>query len=92
MISDFASLGDPEPFPLFGLLDHLVVFNHYLPTRERAFRDLVAAFPGCRGLAVAHGGAVIVSSDADRLAVLRTGAAGVDHMLLPGPDQPLSPL
>lgn len=92
MISDFASLGDPEPFPLFGWLDHLVVFNHYAPTRERAFRARVAAFPGCRGLGIAHGGAVIVTAGSSQLCALRTGAGGVDHMLLVAPDQPLSPV
>lgn len=92
MVSDFASQGDPEPFPLFGWLDRLVVFNHYAPSRERAFRARLAAFPGCRGVAVAHGGAVIVTAGDDKIRVLRPGAGGVSHMLLAGADQTLLPL
>lgn len=91
-LSDFASLGDPEPFPLFGWLEDLVIFNHYFPTREQAFRRHLAAFPGCRGLAITHGGAVQVDPDALDIRVIRTGVTGSPHVLLEGPDQPLSAL
>lgn len=89
-LSDFASLGEPEPFPLFGWLENLVIFNHYFPTREQAFRRHLAAFPGCRGLAITHGGAVHVDPDGLDIRVLRTGVTGTPHVLLEGPDQPLS--
>lgn len=92
MLSDFASLGGPEPFPLFGWLDDLVVFAHYAPSRERAFRERLASFPDCRGLGVAHGGAVIVAPGDDGLRVLRPGLGGIDSVVLAGPGQRLAPV
>jgi cyanophycinase-like exopeptidase len=89
-LSDFASLGEPEPFPLFGWLEDLVIFNHYFPTREQAFRRHLAAFPGCCGLAIAHGGAVLVDPSSLDICVLRSGLTGTPHVQLAGPDQPLS--
>ena len=91
-LSDFASLGEAEPFPLFGWLGDLVVVAHYASGRERALRNRLAAFPGCRGLAVAHGGAVVVAPGDDGLRVLRPGMGGIDSVVLDGPDQPLSPV
>ncbi len=88
-LSDRASLGDPEPFPLFGWLSDLVIFAHYAPNREPAFRERLRAFPGCRGLALAHGGAVLVDSGSTDLRVLREGANGLGHALLLGPDERL---
>jgi len=89
-LTDFASLGDPEPFSLFGWLDHLVVFAHYWPTRERALRERLAAFPGCQALGVAHGGAVVVGPGDQNLQVLDRGVKGTDSILLAGPDQPVT--
>lgn len=89
-LSDFASLGEPEPFPLLGWLEDLVIFNHYFPTREQAFRRHLAAFPDCRGLAITHGGAVQVDPGSLDICVVHTGVTGTPHVLLPGPDQPLS--
>jgi hypothetical protein len=80
-LSDFASVGDPEPFPLFGWLDDLVVFPHYLPPREHAFRERVAAFPGCQGLGVAHGGAVVVAAGSDGIRILHA-APDLPHVWL----------
>lgn len=91
-LSDFASLGDPEPFPLFGWLANLVVFPHYGPRREQALRERVRVFPGCRGLAIAHGGAVIVRRGGAEIEVLRHGARGTAHALLEGPDEVLTVL
>lgn len=91
-LSDFASLGDAEPFPLFGWLANLVVFPHYGPNREQALRERVRAFPGCRGLAIAHGGAVIVRRGGDEIEVLRQGARGTAHALLEDPDGVLTVL
>ena len=88
-LSDFASLGEPEPFPLFGWLEDLVIFNHYFPTREQAFRRHLAAFPGCRRLAITHGGAVQADPDGKHIRSLRTGVTGTPHVLLGGPDQAL---
>lgn len=90
MLSDFASLGDPEPFPLFRWLDHLVVFAHYAPSRESAFRCRLQAFPGCSGVALAHGGAVTIDRGGVDISVLRHGAGGVPHVVLAGPDHPLT--
>lgn len=90
-LSDFGSLGEEEPFPLFGLLDSLVVFPHFAPTRERRFRQMVTAFPGCRGLAVAHGGSVLIPAGGGEPQVLREGRTG-PHMLLDNPGAPLATL
>ena len=83
-VSDFASLGEPDPFPLSGWLDNLVIFAHYTPGREKAFRDAVAFFPGCRGFAIAHGGAVIVGHGDDGLRVLRHGVGGTPSVTARG--------
>lgn len=89
-VSDFASSGDPEPFPLFGWLDDLVVFPHYAPARERALRQRLASLPGCRALAIAHGGAVVVGPGDNRLRTLRPGFGGIDNVVLAAPNEPLS--
>lgn len=91
-VSDFASLGEPERFPLFGWLDNLVIFAHYTPRRENAFRDRMAYFPGCRGLAIAHGGAVIIGQRDDQPRVLRQGSGDVTSVVLAGNDLALLPL
>ena len=91
-LSDFASLGEAEPFPLFGWLGDVVVWAHYAPSRERALRERLAAFPGCRGLAVAHGGAVVVAPGNDGLQVLHPGMGDAASVVLDGPDQPVSPV
>lgn len=90
MQSDYASLGHQEPFPLFGWLDDVIVFTHYLPSRERSFRDELRGFPVSRGLAVAHGGAVVIRTGDDPIDVLRPGVGGVAHYLLDDADGPLS--
>lgn len=92
MLSDYASLGNPEPFPLFGWLDDLIVFTHYLPTRERSLRDELRAFPGHHALAVAHGGAVVVGPGNEPIEVLQPGSDGATHYLLVQADGPLLPL
>lgn len=91
-LSDYASLGDPEPFPLFGWLPDLVVFAHYWPTRERALRELLAAFPGCRAVGVAHGGAVVAGPRENDLRVLRQGNRGTDIVLLAGNEETATPI
>ena len=87
IVSDYVT-GDPEPLPLFGLLDAEVVFSHYWPTRERAFRERLRAFPGCRGVAVTHGGAIAVDSSGE-LRPFRTDQWGVAGAVLEDPDGPL---
>lgn len=81
--------GVSEPFPLFGWLADLVVFAHYVPVREPTFRKYVAAFPGCQGLAIGHGGAVVVGPDNRDLAVLAGGADGARSVQLAGPEEAL---
>lgn len=83
--------GDPEPLRLFGLIDDVMVFCHYVAGRERSFRERLRAFPGCRGVAVAHGGAVAV--DPSRaLRPLRTEAAGMAGAVLDEADGELAVL
>lgn len=91
-LSDLATLGDPEPFPLFGWLEQLVVFAHYAPSRERAFRARVQAFPGCQGLAIAHGGAVLVDPSFPHIRLIRRGVDGTDHVHLAGYQEALTVL
>ncbi len=87
-LSSFASDDEPEPFPLFGWLEDLVIFAHYFPDREGEFRERVAAFPCCRGLGLAHGGAVVVGPDGEP-ASLQAGSDGSRNVVLNGPGQPL---
>ncbi|MGH9155140.1 MAG: Type 1 glutamine amidotransferase-like domain-containing protein [Acidimicrobiales bacterium] len=82
-VSDYVS-GNPEPLQLFGLLDDVVVFSHYFTSRERAFRERLRAFPGCRGVAVSHGGAVAVDPSGDLRPLCRDGA-GMAGVLLVDP-------
>lgn len=91
-LSDYASLGDAEPFPLFRWLDDLVVFAHYWPTREPALRERLAAFPGCRAVGVAHGGAVVAGPRKNDLRVLRRGKRGTDIVLLAGNEETATPI
>jgi cyanophycinase len=86
-LSSFASDDEPEPFPLFGWLDDLVIFAHYFPVREGEFRARVAAFPGCRGLGLAHGGAVVVGPEGE-LVSLRAGSDGSRNVVLSRPTSP----
>jgi hypothetical protein len=65
-----------------------VIFAHYFPVREGEFRERVAAFPGCRGLGLAHGGAVVVGPDGEP-ASLQAGSEGSRNVVLSGPDRPL---
>lgn len=87
IVSDYVT-GHPEPLPLFGLLDGVLVFSHYWPTRERAFRERLRAFPDCRGLAVSHGGAIAVHATGE-LRPLHTDPSGVSGAVLEDPDGPL---
>ncbi len=87
-LSSFASDDEPEPFPLFGWLDDLVIFAHYFPVREGEFRARVAAFPGCRGFGLAHGGAVVVGPDGEP-GSLQAGSDGSRNVVLSGPDRTL---
>ena len=90
-LSDYGSLGDEEPYPLFGWLHDVVVFPHWFPAREVRFRRAVQAFPGCSGLAVAHDGAVAVRGDG-RIEVVRDGMAGATHATIRDADAPLDPV
>lgn len=90
-LSDYASLGDEEPFPLFGWLHDVVVFPHWFASREARFRQTVRAFPGCRGLAIAHGGAVAVRIGG-QIDVLRQGTAGATHATIRDADAHLDPV
>ena len=90
VVSDYV-VGDPEPLSLFGLLEDVVVFCHYLTSRECAFRERLRAFPGCRGLAVTHGGAIVVD-DTDGPRPLCTDATGIAGAVLEDPDGPLATL
>ena len=90
-LSDYASHGDEEPYPLFGWLHDMVVFPHWFASREARFRQTVRAFSGCRGLAVAHGGAVAVRADG-QIDVLRQGMAGATHATIRDADAHLNPV
>ena len=89
-LSDYGSLGDEEPYPLFGWLHDVVVFPHWFASREARFRQIVRSFPGSRGLAVAHGGAVAVRADG-QIDVVRQGMAGATHATVRDADAPLNP-
>jgi cyanophycinase-like exopeptidase len=90
-LSDYGSLGDEEPYPLFGWLHDVVVFPHWFASREARFRQTVRAFPDCRGLAIAHGGAVAVRTDG-QIDVLRQGMAGATHATILDADAHLDPV
>ncbi|MGQ0521284.1 MAG: Clp protease N-terminal domain-containing protein [Actinomycetota bacterium] len=90
-LSDYASLGDEEPYPLFGWLHDVVVFPHWFASREARFRQTVRAFPGCSGLAIAHGGAVAVRAGG-QIEVLRQGMAGATHATIRDADAHLDPV
>jgi len=90
-LSDYASLGDDEPYHLFGWLHDVVVFPHWFASREARFRQTVRAFPGCRGLAVAHGGAVAVRADG-QIDVVRQGMGGATHATIRDADAHLDPV
>lgn len=91
-ISDFATTGAAEPFALFGWLPMTVVFAHFWPNREAALRERVAQFPGCRGLAVAHQGAVVVEPGWGDIWSLDTGADEGGNYVVAGPAEPLIPV
>jgi cyanophycinase len=60
-LSDWESGDEEEPLPLLGWLGSTVVEPHCLDaSTERRLRRTMKAFPGCSGLCVAHGGAVLV--------------------------------
>ena len=69
----------------------MVVFPHWFTSREARFRQTVRAFPGCSGLAVAHGGAVAVLADG-QIEVLRQGMAGATHATVRDADAHLDPV
>lgn len=83
-VSDYVT-GEPEPLALFGLLDQAVVFCHFFAGREHAFRERLGAFPGCRGVAVAHGGAVTVDPSGG-IRALCADPSGMAGAVLEGPD------
>jgi cyanophycinase len=84
--------GDPEPLPLFAALPGIVVMAHYWPTRQATLRERVRAFPGSRGIGVAHGGAVVVGPALDEIHVLRAGPADTANVALAGPDAVITEL
>ncbi|MDP8932080.1 MAG: hypothetical protein M3O70_26805 [Actinomycetota bacterium] len=64
----------PQPVPLLGWLGDFVIEPHCSGEGMQAqLRCLAAAFPGCRGLRVAHGGAVLVPAGWSRVENLVTG-------------------
>lgn len=64
----------PRPLPLLGWLNDFVIQPHCSGDgRQAQLRRLVAAFPGRRGLGVAHGGAVLVVAGWSRLENLVPG-------------------
>ncbi len=58
-LSDYASDGDDEVFPLLGWVP-AVVFNHYSPAREAELRRHLAHWPGASALAISNGAGVLV--------------------------------
>ncbi|MGH9155304.1 MAG: hypothetical protein ACRD1K_05555 [Acidimicrobiales bacterium] len=49
----------------------------------------MAAFPGCRGLAVAHQGAVVAERGRTAVRSLDPGVGAIGHVSLDGPEAPL---
>lgn len=82
----------PGPFPLLGWFADFVLEPHLSPGRGiQRLRNEMCAFPGSRGIGIAHRGAVVIDRGWRRIKTLAQGFLP-GNVLLDGPDLDPQPI